>query len=210
MSLIHFFLQYDFNDPVWDGISTEAKDVIVKLLKPDPTDRISLKEFLGSPWIAKDTSSAENAVLVNRLKKFNLGTIISPSRRISCSTQLGSVFLNLFLIIPGRVKLRALILAKLASKKFINSRSNKKNKGGAGAFASDLASPRDGPASPTPHTEFDDVVECSSRHSHSRFHSNFCVGCHCLLRFSCCLDVVSSLIPGYWSRRQRCVLGGNQ
>jgi len=43
--------EYNFNDPVWEKISPEAKDFLTKLLKVRPGDRISAKAALEHPWI---------------------------------------------------------------------------------------------------------------------------------------------------------------
>jgi calcium/calmodulin-dependent protein kinase I len=42
---------YDFKDPVWELISTEAKDLISKLLCPSPQCRITAVEALDHPWM---------------------------------------------------------------------------------------------------------------------------------------------------------------
>ncbi|KAH8739172.1 hypothetical protein FG386_001039 [Cryptosporidium ryanae] len=40
-----------FSEPVWDGISLEAKDFLCKLLNKNPSDRISAFQALQHPWI---------------------------------------------------------------------------------------------------------------------------------------------------------------
>ena len=35
----------------WDNVSTEAKDLLYKLLEKDPALRISVKDALQHPWI---------------------------------------------------------------------------------------------------------------------------------------------------------------
>ncbi|RKP27086.1 kinase-like domain-containing protein, partial [Syncephalis pseudoplumigaleata] len=42
--------QYSFLSPWWDDISTEAKDLITHLLKVDPRERYTIREFLEHPW----------------------------------------------------------------------------------------------------------------------------------------------------------------
>lgn len=41
---------YSFDDPVWDDISAEAKDLIGKLLTVDPEARITCEGALQHPW----------------------------------------------------------------------------------------------------------------------------------------------------------------
>jgi serine/threonine protein kinase len=43
--------QYSFLSPWWDDISAEAKDLITHLLKVDPRERYTIREFLAHPWI---------------------------------------------------------------------------------------------------------------------------------------------------------------
>lgn len=83
--------EYDFEDEVWESVSENAKDLIKGLLKLEPADRLSLTDYLQSPWI-KGEGVADKArpEMVERLYKFNM----------------------------GRTHFRALVLAKLASKKF--------------------------------------------------------------------------------------------
>jgi calcium/calmodulin-dependent protein kinase I len=37
--------KYDMSDPIWNNISTDAKDLIKKLLVVDPAQRITAKEI---------------------------------------------------------------------------------------------------------------------------------------------------------------------
>ena len=41
----------DFNDESWDSVSSEAKDLIMKLLQKDFTKRFSPFDALSHPWI---------------------------------------------------------------------------------------------------------------------------------------------------------------
>ncbi|CAM9360959.1 MAP kinase-activated protein kinase 2-like [Lampetra fluviatilis] len=43
--------QYEFPSPEWTAVSEEAKQVIRKLLKTDPTERMTIAEFMNHPWI---------------------------------------------------------------------------------------------------------------------------------------------------------------
>jgi len=43
--------EYNFDDPIWEKISSPAKDLITNLLKVRPADRTSSKQALEHPWI---------------------------------------------------------------------------------------------------------------------------------------------------------------
>lgn len=46
-----------FTHPVWEFVSSEAKDLIKKLMEKDRTKRIRLEEVLDHPWIVKKQKS---------------------------------------------------------------------------------------------------------------------------------------------------------
>ena len=41
---------YQFNERQWEHISPEARDLVVKLLKENPDERITAAEALNHPW----------------------------------------------------------------------------------------------------------------------------------------------------------------
>lgn len=43
---------FDFQDPVWELVSEEAKDLIMQLLKTDPSQRATAQQALRHPWCA--------------------------------------------------------------------------------------------------------------------------------------------------------------
>jgi len=43
--------KFDFNDDVWENISTHAKELIKNLLKVDPDERMTLEQYLADPWV---------------------------------------------------------------------------------------------------------------------------------------------------------------
>merc|ERR1712070_198177 len=43
--------EWDFDDPAWDEVSEKAKDLIRKMMEPDPQERISAAEVLRHPWV---------------------------------------------------------------------------------------------------------------------------------------------------------------
>lgn len=42
---------WDFEDPAWDEVSEKAKDLITKLMEPNPQERMSAHEVLTHPWV---------------------------------------------------------------------------------------------------------------------------------------------------------------
>uniref|UniRef100_A0A673HI19 non-specific serine/threonine protein kinase n=1 Tax=Sinocyclocheilus rhinocerous TaxID=307959 RepID=A0A673HI19_9TELE len=45
--------QYEFPNPEWSQVSEEAKQLICQLLKTDPTERMSITQFMNHSWINK-------------------------------------------------------------------------------------------------------------------------------------------------------------
>ena len=43
----------NFDHPIWDKISAEAKDFIIKALQQDPSKRADAKTLLDHPWLYK-------------------------------------------------------------------------------------------------------------------------------------------------------------
>lgn len=43
--------KWDFDDPAWDEVSEKAKDLIRKLMEPNPQQRTSAAEMLTHPWV---------------------------------------------------------------------------------------------------------------------------------------------------------------
>ncbi|XP_078065502.1 MAP kinase-activated protein kinase 2-like [Mustelus asterias] len=43
--------QYEFPNPEWSDVSEEVKDLIRQVLKTDPTERMTITEFMNHPWI---------------------------------------------------------------------------------------------------------------------------------------------------------------
>ena len=62
---------YSFDDPVWEDISTEAREVVKDLLVLDPSKRMKVDDFLKHPWI--DSAKSHNQPLpatIQRLQSF--------------------------------------------------------------------------------------------------------------------------------------------
>ena len=53
--------RFFFPSPEWDDISSEAKDLITKMLNPDPSVRISAKDALHHRWLYNASQSIINA-----------------------------------------------------------------------------------------------------------------------------------------------------
>jgi serine/threonine protein kinase len=64
---------YGFPSPWWDHVSSGAKDLIVRLLQPDPRKRFTVEQALAHPWISQreklQTMHLEASMAA--LKKFN-------------------------------------------------------------------------------------------------------------------------------------------
>ncbi|KTG47501.1 hypothetical protein cypCar_00045136 [Cyprinus carpio] len=43
--------QYEFPNPEWSQVSEEAKQLICQLLKTDPTERMTIAQFMNQSWI---------------------------------------------------------------------------------------------------------------------------------------------------------------
>lgn len=63
---------FEFASPHWDDISDYAKDLIKKLLVPDPRARLSGKEIMEHPWIVGDVTPRKKLPQVTeKIKEFN-------------------------------------------------------------------------------------------------------------------------------------------
>ncbi|XP_071988098.1 serine/threonine-protein kinase 33 isoform X1 [Engystomops pustulosus] len=61
--------QLKFSSSVWQSVSEAAKDVLQKLLRVDPADRITANELLDNPWITGDTSCIQRPSNVLEMMK---------------------------------------------------------------------------------------------------------------------------------------------
>jgi serine/threonine protein kinase len=62
---------FEYPSPHWDSISSEAKDLINKLLVVDPTKRMKAEEALKHPWLKGVTPDEHLQGTLSELKKFN-------------------------------------------------------------------------------------------------------------------------------------------
>mmetsp|Transcript_11236 Transcript_11236/g.38336 ORF Transcript_11236/g.38336 Transcript_11236/m.38336 type:complete len:261 (+) Transcript_11236:263-1045(+) len=63
---------YSFPSPYWDDISSEAKDLVKKLLQVNPAKRLKSEEIVEHPWISSRHSNSSSALLLQQeqLKKY--------------------------------------------------------------------------------------------------------------------------------------------
>ncbi|CDI76498.1 CAM kinase, CDPK family, putative [Eimeria acervulina] len=98
---------YSFAGPEWRRVSDEGKDLIRKLLKINPDERLSVEEALHHPWIMSLAQSSQNVPLPvtlmanlkgfraqNRLKKAAL-TVIAQHMTDSDIDHLRKIFISL-------------------------------------------------------------------------------------------------------------------
>jgi len=63
---------YEFFSPEWDSISSEAKDLIQKMLKVKSTERITIDQALAHPWIRGNAPSIKLGDLHSHMSQYNL------------------------------------------------------------------------------------------------------------------------------------------
>ncbi|KAK1356593.1 hypothetical protein POM88_049849 [Heracleum sosnowskyi] len=81
------YLNYlDFKRDPWPKVSDSAKDLVRKMLNPDPKKRLTAQEVLDHPWIQND-KKAPNVSLGEtvkaRLKQFSITKRKNPKIQIS-------------------------------------------------------------------------------------------------------------------------------
>merc|ERR1712088_370418 len=64
-----------FPDQYWSKISSDAKDLLIKLLQKDPNDRLEAAEILNHPWIIQMTKTFENNENNNNNKKLSIPAV---------------------------------------------------------------------------------------------------------------------------------------
>lgn len=64
--------EFEYPSPYWDDISDMAKDLISKILKVDPDERMTIDGILSHPWITgDDTPRTELPEVQDKIKKYN-------------------------------------------------------------------------------------------------------------------------------------------
>ncbi|XP_030641118.1 MAP kinase-activated protein kinase 2-like [Chanos chanos] len=59
--------QYEFPDPEWADVSSEAKQLIRCLLNTDPTERMTISEFMNHPWINQSMEVPQTPLHTSRI-----------------------------------------------------------------------------------------------------------------------------------------------
>ncbi|GCC29480.1 MAP kinase-activated protein kinase 2 isoform X1 [Chiloscyllium punctatum] len=61
--------QYEFPNPEWSEVSEEAKQLIRELLKTEPTQRMTILEFMNHPWINQSMQVPQTPLHTSRVLK---------------------------------------------------------------------------------------------------------------------------------------------
>ncbi|XP_059805995.1 MAP kinase-activated protein kinase 2 isoform X1 [Hemitrygon akajei] len=61
--------QYEFPNPEWSEVSEEAKQLIRHLLKTEPTQRMTIMEFMNHPWINQSNQVPQTPLHTSRVLK---------------------------------------------------------------------------------------------------------------------------------------------
>jgi serine/threonine protein kinase len=78
-------VEYEFDDPVWEDVSAEAKQLIRRLLVYQPEQRMGLQDFLASSWITQQASKGSGVEL--RAVSQRLGKLSRPTFRALVSAK---------------------------------------------------------------------------------------------------------------------------
>ncbi|KAK2091198.1 MAP kinase-activated protein kinase 3 [Saguinus oedipus] len=65
--------QYGFPNPEWSEVSEDAKQLIRLLLKTDPTERLTITQFMNHPWINVSPSSSHSRQGVQQEQGYGAG-----------------------------------------------------------------------------------------------------------------------------------------
>lgn len=61
--------QYEFPNPEWSDVSEDAKELIRTLLKTEPTQRMTITEFMNHPWINQSMEVPQTPLHTSRVLK---------------------------------------------------------------------------------------------------------------------------------------------
>ncbi|CAL8338549.1 unnamed protein product [Lota lota] len=61
--------QYEFPNPEWSDVSEDAKQLIRTLLKTEPTQRMTITEFMNHPWINQSIEVPQTPLHTSRVLK---------------------------------------------------------------------------------------------------------------------------------------------
>jgi len=62
-------VKYDFEDPSWDNVSEDAKDLIRHLLLKEPNERFTAKQCLDNRWVQGKNLSTNKTISMKDLKQ---------------------------------------------------------------------------------------------------------------------------------------------
>jgi len=60
------------DSPVWDNISSDAKDFVLKMLERNPAQRLSAYEALNHPWIRKNSKTMDPLDRIAKRSRFSI------------------------------------------------------------------------------------------------------------------------------------------
>lgn len=84
--------EIEFEDKHWSKISESAKELVRKMLKINPEERISAEEALKHPWVTQEAASSATTIDVNELKQFNAKRRFrSATRSIIAANRISSI-----------------------------------------------------------------------------------------------------------------------
>ena len=98
----------------WEHVSAEAKHLVRRMLRGDPSKRYTIDQVLAHPWIAKNSGNSAK-ILSNTVKNF---VRISARQRFRCAIR-AIIMMN---------RLRALTGNTSSKRKRRDSDTNKKKK----------------------------------------------------------------------------------
>jgi serine/threonine protein kinase len=65
---------YDADDPIWENISADAKDIVAKLLTVDTKKRLTAEQALQHPWVQGKVPATAASVQGNGGSNLNGGS----------------------------------------------------------------------------------------------------------------------------------------
>ena len=66
------------DDPVWENVSSPAKDLVKKLLVVDPESRITAKEIQEHPWIQFKNVKIKDNDMMKSMREMNSKRNLKP------------------------------------------------------------------------------------------------------------------------------------
>lgn len=70
-------VKYDFDDPSWDEVSEDAKDLIRHLLVKDPNQRYTAKQCLEHRWVQGKNLSQKKTISMRDIKSLSRDVIVN-------------------------------------------------------------------------------------------------------------------------------------